>query len=136
FDPAAIIFDCDGTLVDSMPAHYRAWIQALSRYGLTFDEDRFYQLGGWPTLEVARLVERESHLPVPPEQLSLEKERLFLEQLALIQPIAETVAVAQRFHGVIPLGVGTGAIRSICRQMLEITDLAGLFDTIVAADDV
>ena len=47
------IFDLDGTLADTMPWHYRAWITIAERYGLTFPEDRFYSLGGVPTAKIA-----------------------------------------------------------------------------------
>ena len=41
----AIIFDCDGTLADTMPSHYEAWMAVLDRYRLEMSEDRFYALG-------------------------------------------------------------------------------------------
>jgi len=37
-----VIFDCDGTLVDSMPIHYLAWNETMRSVGLVFEEDRFY----------------------------------------------------------------------------------------------
>ncbi len=55
-----IIFDCDGTLADTMPSHYEAWATILDRYDLTMSEDRFYALGGWPTRRVAELLIGES----------------------------------------------------------------------------
>ena len=42
----ALLFDCDGTLADTMPAHYRAWLHVTGLHGISFDEDRFYALGG------------------------------------------------------------------------------------------
>ena len=49
---AGYIFDLDGTLMDTMPLHYRAWDQAMQQAGLPhqLDEDLFYSLGGVPTL--------------------------------------------------------------------------------------
>ena len=44
-----LIFDCDGTLADTMPAHYKAWTAMLGRYGIPFPEPRFYAMGGMPT---------------------------------------------------------------------------------------
>ncbi len=131
-----LIFDCDGTLIDSMPAHYRAWLAALGAYGLTFDEDRFYRLGGWPTLEVARLVATESPLPVPCEQLAAEKEALFLEHLDHLRPIEPVVAIVREYRGRKPMAVATGAIRAICERMLRQIGLWESFGAIVAADDV
>ena len=46
FSPQALIFDCDGTLADTMPQHWRAWQEVTARHGIHFPEDRFYSLGG------------------------------------------------------------------------------------------
>jgi beta-phosphoglucomutase-like phosphatase (HAD superfamily) len=46
---SALIFDCDGTLADTMPAHYRAWVEILRPHGIAFPEARFYSMGGMPT---------------------------------------------------------------------------------------
>ena len=46
-----LIFDCDGTLADTMPAHYKAWTAMLDRYGIPFPEPRFYAMGGMPTAQ-------------------------------------------------------------------------------------
>lgn len=136
FEPAAIIFDCDGTLVDSMPAHYIAWVQTLADYGLTFDEERFYALGGWPTLNVARLVIDENGLDIAADELAATKEARFEAHLDSLQRIEPVVEVVERFHGKLPLGVATGAIQRVCREMLTHAGLLDRFDAIVSADDV
>ena len=52
----ALIFDMDGTLVDSMPAHFQAWTQVVQEFGLTLSRERFYQLGGVPTKETLEIL--------------------------------------------------------------------------------
>jgi len=136
FQPAAIIFDCDGTLVDSMPAHYIAWVQTLADHGLTFDEDRFYDLGGWPTLKVAQLVIDENELDVAAGELAQIKEARFEANLAKLRRIEPVVEVVERNCGKLPLAVGTGAIERICREMLKHAGLIDCFEAIVAADHV
>jgi len=133
---SAIIFDCDGTLVDSMPSHYVAWVQTVADYGLTFDEDRFYALGGWPTIKVAQLTIDENHLDVTAEELTDIKEAKFEENLDRIKIIQPVVDVVEQYHGQMPLAVGTGAIDRICREMLTQVGLLDRFDAIVAADHV
>lgn len=136
FEPAAIIFDCDGTLVDSMPAHYIAWVQTLAEHGLTFEEDRFYALGGWPTMKVAQLVIDENGLDVTSEELSEIKEARFEQSLDSLKNIEPVVEVVEHYYGKIPLAVGTGAIDRICREMLTHAGLLDRFQAIVAADHV
>jgi len=136
FEPAAIIFDCDGTLVDSMPSHYIAWVQTIADYGLTFDEDRFYAMGGWPTLQVAELTIAENNLDVSAQELADRKEAKFEENLDRIQIIPPVVDVVHQHYGQLPLAVGTGATDRICREMLTHIGLLDRFETIVAADHV
>lgn len=135
-DPQAIIFDCDGTLVDSMPAHYEAWVRTLEDYGLVLDEDRFYALGGWPTLNVAELLIAESGLNVLPARLAEIKETRFEENINSIRTIEPVIDIVNEYFGKIPLAVGTGAIGRICHEMLDAVGLTDRFATIVSADDV
>lgn len=132
----AIIFDCDGTLADTMPSHYEAWITVLARYELVMDEDRFYALGGWPTRKVAELLAREAGREVDIDRLSHEKETLFAEFVHLVRPIEPVRAVVQAHRGKLPLAVATGAVLPICRRILRQIELHDAFDTIVSADDV
>ena len=92
-DTRAIIFDCDGTLADTMPSHYEAWMVVLDRYQLTMDEDRFYALGGWPTRKVAELLVREAGRPVDIDRLVVEKEALFEDLVHLVRPIPPVLEV-------------------------------------------
>jgi beta-phosphoglucomutase family hydrolase len=131
-----IIFDCDGTLADTMPAHYEAWMTILDRYGLAMSEDRFYALGGWPTKRVAELLISESGRPIDVERLSHEKESLFTEMLHLVRPIEPVVEVVRRERGRLPLAVATGAVRPICERILHQIGVPDLFDTIVSSEDV
>ena len=132
----AIIFDCDGTLADTMPSHYEAWMTILSRYDLTMSEDRFYELGGWPTRKVAELLAREAAREIDIDQLSEEKESLFEQFLHLVRPVPPVYEVVQAHRGKLPIAVATGAIRPICERILRQIDLHEAFDAIVSADDV
>jgi HAD superfamily hydrolase (TIGR01509 family) len=132
----AIIFDCDGTLVDSMPVHYEAWILTLRRHGLDLSEDEFYALGGWPTSEVAKLVVGRSGKPLDAHAIALEKEAEFERHLDKVEPIPPVVAVASEHYGKIPLGVATGGMRHICLGLLRGAQLEDLFTAIVTCEDV
>jgi len=131
-----IIFDCDGTLADTMPSHYEAWMAILARYELQMSEDRFYALGGWPTRRVADLLIAESGRLIDAERLSQEKESLFEAMLHLVQPIAPVVDVARQYRGRLPMAVATGAVRPICEVILQQIGVEDHFDTIVSSEDV
>lgn len=137
-DFGGYIFDCDGTLVDTMPLHYRAWSAALQRNGLKgeLDEDLFYSLGGVPTRRVAELMGAHYGLPLDPERVFHEKEDIFLSmqgEMKVIQPVVDFArAVAQRA----PVAVASGGPKPIVRRTLEVTGLSELFPILVTPEDV
>ncbi len=138
FTPQAIIFDCDGTLADTMPGHYEAWLVTMRRYGIEFDEDEFYAMGGWPTWQVANhLLTRTPPSPhVTPDDIVLEKEALFETQLRHVVPIDPVVEVARRHAGEMPLAVASGGLRRIVDAILTHIGILDLFQAIVTCEDV
>jgi len=131
----AILFDCDGTLADTMPAHYRAWRMVTDPHGMAFDEDRFYSMGGRPTRDIVATLAAEAGVNVDVEQEAHRKEQGFLDQLHAVEPIDPVIAVVRRSRGRVPLAVVTGGYRDVCRQILERVGIADCFDTIVASED-
>lgn len=134
-DSDAILFDCDGTLADTMPAHYLAWLAVTEPHGIAFDEDRFYSLGGRPTRDIVATLAAEAGVVIDVEQAARHKERSFLEQLDGILPIDPVVEVVRRSRGRVPMAVVTGGYRDVCRQILDRVGIADCFDTIVASED-
>ena len=135
---AGYIFDLDGTLIDTMPLHYRAWDAAMRSAGLAvkLDEDLFYSLGGVPTLRVAELIGEHYGIPVDAQRVFHEKETLFLELQAdaqLIQPVAEFARRAALTH---PMAIASGGTRDIVKRSLELAGIESLFKAVVTADDV
>ena len=137
-DFAAYIFDLDGTLIDTMPLHYRAWDQAMRQAGMPaeLDEDLFYSLGGVPTRKVAELLLAHYGLKGDPDHLFTRKESVFSDLQADAQLIAPTVEFARRAALTHPLAVASGGPRVIVHRSLAIAGLAPLFPVVVTADDV
>ena len=131
-----IIFDCDGTLADTMPTHYLTWLAVLEPHGIEFSEERFYALGGWSVRRIIEILAEEQGKTVDPEALLAEKEALHSTHHASAVPIPEVVDVAHEWHGRLPLAVGTGGTRTFCTQTLEELGILDLFDAIVCAEDV
>ena len=120
-----------------MPVHYQAWAATLGRYpGLELSEDRFYVLGGWPTLSIAELLKKETGLDFDPAAVAREKEAAFERRLDQVRPIALVVAKARELRGTMPIAVATGGIRRICETILHHIGLVGWFDAMVCAEDV
>jgi beta-phosphoglucomutase family hydrolase len=137
-DFAGYIFDMDGTLVDTMPLHYRAWNAAMRSAGLReeLSEDLFYSLGGVPTRRVAQLIGEHYGLEVDPERIFHEKEAIFTVSLPEVRWIEPVVAFARSVSATHPLAVASGGPRDVVRAVLERSGLAALFPVVVTADDV
>lgn len=137
-DFAGYIFDLDGTLIDTMPLHYRAWDEAMRRAGLQvpLDEDLFYSLGGVPTKRVAELIAKHYGLAIDAQRVFHEKEALFTELQRDAKLIAPTVAFARQAAATHPMAIASGGPRDIVRRSLELAGLAPLFRAVVTADDV
>ncbi len=132
---AAFIFDCDGTLADTMPAHYRAWQTALGEVAANFPEAMFYELGGVPTSRVVEILNERHGYSMPVDETVAIKEKFFLEYSSEIAPIEPVVALAREWHGRKPLAVASGGHRRIVMNTLRALGIAGLFDTIVTSED-
>lgn len=131
----AIIFDCDGTLADTMPTHYKAWCSALGDSAVFFDEPAFYELGGVPTARIIEILNERHGLTLPVSELVELKEALFLELAHLVAPIEPVVSVARQFHTKKPLAVASGGHRHIVHHTLQAIGITHLFDTVVTSED-
>lgn len=134
-DIGALIFDCDGTLADTMPLHFIAWQNVLAAYGFEFDEDLFYSLGGQPTDRIIGQLSKEQNISVDIMKVTHEKENAFLDLIDQMEPISPIVDVAKQFHGKLPMGVGSGGQREVVKRILKTLSIDGLFDCVVGSED-
>jgi len=134
-DYTAILFDCDGTLADTMPAHYRAWLHVTKHHGILFDEDRFYALGGRPTRDILATLANEASIEIDLDHASEMKETAFLEQVKYVKAIDPVIAALRRAHGHVPVAVVTGGYRDVCEKILLQIGIREFFDCIVASED-
>jgi beta-phosphoglucomutase-like phosphatase (HAD superfamily) len=134
--PRGIIFDCDGTLADTMPLHWRAWQVIAKRHGFSLPEERFYSLGGVPSRDILRVLSTEQGVPLDPLAVAREKEAVYLPLIAQVEPINTVVGVARENYGKIPLAVASGGTKSIIEQVLEHLGIRHLFQTIVTSEDI
>src|SRR5215471_13135122 len=88
-DFAAYLFDCDGTIADSMPLHYVAWKKALGEWGCDFDEDLFYSWGGLSVAKIISLLNEERGLNMPVAEVEHRKESLYYELLPQLTAVPE-----------------------------------------------
>jgi HAD superfamily hydrolase (TIGR01509 family) len=134
-DFRAYLFDCDGTIVDSMPLHYRAWSRAFSEWGCTFDEDLFYAWGGKPAAQIVADLNQMQGLNMPVEQVAEYKEEMYFELLPSMEVIPETLEHIEAQYGKIPFAVVSGGRRKSVINALTAVGLIDKFPVIVGAED-
>jgi len=134
-DFGAYLFDCDGTIADSMPLHYVAWRQALDEWGCEFSEDLFYAWGGRTVVDAIEALNREQGLAMPVDAVARYKEECFQSLLPQIKAVPEVVFHVEEAHGRIPLAVVSGSTRDSVTGTLEQLGLLDRFEVLVCAGD-
>ncbi|MCZ4060373.1 fructose-1-phosphate/6-phosphogluconate phosphatase [Pantoea sp. LMR881] len=132
----ALIFDMDGTILDTEPTHRKAWHQVLARYGLTLDEARMVDFNGAPSWRLAQFIVETNQSTHDPYLLAAEKsaavKAMLLEN---VRPLP-LMDVVKAYHGRRPMAVGTGSEHSMADALLNHLNVRSLFTAVVGADDV
>jgi HAD superfamily hydrolase (TIGR01549 family) len=131
-----LIFDCDGTLANTMPLHWRAWQAITGRHGILFPEDRFYSLGGVPSRDILKILREEQNLILDPLAVAKEKEEEYLKIMAHAGPIQEVVSIAHDHAGKLPMAVASGGTKHVIEKVLQQLSIRDLFSAVVTSEDV
>jgi HAD superfamily hydrolase (TIGR01509 family) len=132
------IFDCDGTLADSMVVHHRAWLSALAEHGASFDFhwELFTSRAGMTLPNTVRELNAQFGLSLDPVGVTNSQRREYERFLPTVQPIADVVELAKRVAATHPVSVASGGERQIVLRTLELIGLSRIFSVVVAAEDV
>ncbi len=131
----AYLFDCDGTIADSMPLHYLAWQHALAAYSCPFPEDLYYAWGGRAVPDIIAQLNRDHGLSMDVDQVYREKESFYLTLVPQLTAIPEVLAEIHRMHGKVPFAVVSGSPRDSVERTLEMLEIADLFEVLVCAGE-
>lgn len=134
-DFAAFIFDCDGTLADSMPLHYKAWCVALKSHDVHFPEDLFYEFGGMPSQRIIEILNERHQKNMPVEDVANRKEIIFEELLSEVSPIEPVVEIVHKLHGKKPMAVVSGGNKQAVVKTLSVLGILEKFDKIITSED-
>lgn len=138
FTPGGLIFDCDGTLADTMPLHYRAWRATLDRAGhpTLFTEEQFYAWAGAPAYEILERLAQQHQVTLALAELTHEKEMTYQKLIPQLTPIVPVLAELERFSGVVPMAVVSGGMRSLVEETLDILGVRERFQIVIGSGDV
>ena len=131
-----LIFDCDGTLADTMPLHWQAWETIARRHRLRFPKERFYALGGIPTRDILKMLSLEQAVPMDHLAVAREKEAEYLPLIQQVEPVHAVLAIARDHFGKVPMAIASGGTRHIIEKVLERLGVRHLFSAVVTSEAV
>jgi beta-phosphoglucomutase family hydrolase len=133
----ALIFDLDGTLIDTMWLHHLAWQATLQPEGAQFPEDLFQKLAGVPSDKLVEILNQKFGYQLDPQTTATKKEYLFLNSyLAQAKPIEPVVKLAKSYQSRLPMAVATGGVPLVANAALKVIGLENFFDALVTSVDV
>jgi HAD superfamily hydrolase (TIGR01509 family) len=110
-------------------------MEIAPRYGIAFSEERFYAMGGVPTVKIAAILAAEQGLTIDPVVVAREKEQTVLLRVSEVQPIAAVVEIARRCREAGPVAIASGGSRAMVERTLRQIGLFDWFPVIVTAED-
>jgi HAD superfamily hydrolase (TIGR01509 family) len=131
----AYLFDCDGTIADSMPLHYAAWTSVLREWDCVFEEELFYEWGGKPAAEIISELNQIQGLSMPVQAVAEQKEKLYYGLLPQLKAVPEVLEHIVAQEGRIPFAVVSGGRRSSVTASLTVLGLLDKFEVLVCAGD-
>ncbi len=132
----ALIFDLDGTIVDSMPLHFQAWTETAKHFNFPYTEELFYKYAGMPATRITEEINKLNNLKLDAKEISRYKGERFLKLLKNLNRIEPITKIIEQNYGKKKIAIATGGRRVVAKKELEMTDLYKYFDAFVYAEDV
>lgn len=135
---AGYIFDCDGTLADSMPLHHAAWRAALQAHAAPFDFtwELFFRRAGKTLERTVEELNMEFQLTLEPALVAARQRSEYARLMLGIRPLEPVVAFLRQVARAKPVSVASGGDAATVRRTLELIGILDLFPVVVTAADV
>eukprot|EP00505_MAST-04D_sp_SCG-Rhode-Island_P002330 Stramenopile-MAST_4_protein_2330 len=142
FEPEGLVFDCDGTLVDTMFFYWHSWEVVNKKYGIELDMKRFFSFAGVPVRDIYQTLIDEQFTDGRPKP---DIDQMLAEKHAIVKkdretnppgPIQCVVDIVKKYHGKIPMAVASSGKRECVHEDLRRNGLTEYFDAIVTCEDV
>jgi HAD superfamily hydrolase (TIGR01509 family) len=130
-----LIFDCDGTLADSMPLHIEAWCEAFAAVGENCPRELIISLQGMPAEKIVDAFNQKFNRNINARQVARDKNNRAREKLREAKPIVPVVNIVRNFRGKLPMAVVSGSTRENVSLIIDIIGLTNHFDAVITSDD-
>lgn len=134
-DYRALLFDLDGTLINSMPIHNRAWLDTLNEHGAEIGLDFLRETTGMASTRIVSIVNDRFNLSLDPQKVARRKRNRYLEHLDRVQTVPALMEIIQNFYQKLPMGIITGSSHEVVDQLLPKLGIDHFFDCVVCSDD-
>lgn len=131
-----LIFDCDGTIADTMPLHYEAYVKVLGDAAHYFTKQMFFKHAGVPAVPTMELLKQKYDLQFDAEKVAHEKEKLYGRMLQHVKSVAAVEAIVREQAGKMPMAVASGGTLDNVKKTLDIVGLSDFFQTVVSVEEV
>jgi beta-phosphoglucomutase-like phosphatase (HAD superfamily) len=130
-----LIFDCDGTLVDSMPPHMEAWEHAIHRSGAKYDREFFFSKKEMRETEIIDLYDARFNTTLRRKDVVAAKDQFFRKHISRVKPVRTVVDIVHRDEAGLPMAVVSGGVREFVVKELRVIGISKNFEVILTADD-
>lgn len=132
----ALIFDCDGTLADTLPVHFQTWSTSLKAVGADISQEWYYQYCGTSAREMLQLLKDLFGYEFESESVIAARQKHYRTLIHTVKEIQAIAEIVRTHYGKVPMAVASGGERSVLEATLDSIKLRNFFDTIVSIDDV
>ncbi len=132
----ALIFDCDGTLADTLPVHFQTWLLSLQAVGATIDEEWYYQYCGTSADEMLQMLKDLFGYQFDSVSVLAQRQNHYRSLIHTVQEVQAVTEIVRCHYGKIPMAVASGGERVVLEATLNTIKLRQFFDVVVSIDDV
>ncbi|WP_372745147.1 HAD-IA family hydrolase [Lutibacter sp.] len=131
-----LIFDLDGTVANTMQNHFEAWRAAVTPFGIDFSGEIFLKLTGMPKAATIIKLNELFGTDMNPIEVGKVKAEVYKKLVGETKEITVVTDVVRKYHGKLPMSIGTGSTQIGARRTLSILGMEHYFNPIITADDV
>jgi beta-phosphoglucomutase family hydrolase len=132
----ALIFDCDGTLADTLPVHFQTWSTSLQAVGADISKDWYYKYCGTSAEEMLQILKKLFGYEFDSETVIAERQKHYQSLINTVKEVQAVAKIVRSHYGKIPMAVASGGERVVLEATLNNISLRKFFDVVVSIDDV
>ncbi len=132
----ALIFDIDGTVLDTLDVHYQAWRETVAPYGIDMTRELFFSVAGQTSRSIAGELNRRFHTAMDPDVVTMAKDQAYIRHAPRIHPFPAILELVHDAQGKYPVAAATNENFGVSNIVLRTCGLSSLFQVLVTADDV